>query len=225
MATPIRGAGSVAHTQHPGFLARLQRQKFTRNVIGDNTTSNLEALMSIEAAKLDRANLQHRVDRLRADLAATEDRIRKIDIYIEMAQQYRGLAADVNPAPSERTAVQLKSHSAPQPRGYAERVSTEVINYLRGTRQPAKTADLLDFLAGVGLPIGGEKPRNNLSGILSRTPELAADRVKGWHLVEWSQNATNADVQHRPQPAPDVKPTSSTASPQLFEQSQPDVAA
>jgi hypothetical protein len=66
----------------------------------------------------------------------------------------------------------------------AVRMATEMI---RERGESMHTRQILKALGERGVQIGGVNPVANLSGFLSRAPELQNSRAHGWSLREWGE--------------------------------------
>lgn len=147
--------------------------------------------MSVGKAKSELARVQRDIARLTEQLNQAQALEVKIAHYIEMAQRYDNDADDAlshrfhREVPSEkgRIAASGTSYDAVQ----------AVVSILRDAGKPIRTRDLLPMLEARGINIGGENPVTNLSGFLSRSPELEANRALGWHLVDWGK-ASDVDA-------------------------------
>lgn len=135
--------------------------------------------MSIERAEADLQKVGTEMQRLRSQLEAAGMRALKLQNYIEMAKAYE---APVDSEESNRPRASGGSPLVP--------ICIEVIRE-RGKRQP--TRYLVEELERRGHHIGGSNKITNLSGALSRAPELSASRLEGWGLKEWG-NVTMEDI-------------------------------
>ncbi|MCO5064794.1 MAG: hypothetical protein M9924_10275 [Rhizobiaceae bacterium] len=78
-------------------------------------------------------------------------------------------------------------------------------DYIREFINPTKTADIFAFLERAGFHIPGEKPQNNLSAMLSNSPDFVSHGRAGWTLAEneiavdagHSQTTSTANVEDR----------------------------
>jgi hypothetical protein len=70
--------------------------------------------------------------------------------------------------------------------GLAKSAAREAIAVLRERGEPVQAKELLSVLRMRGIEIPGQNPVSNLSGYLSRSTELLADRAVGWSLKEWA---------------------------------------
>ena len=154
--------------------------------------------MSIAKATADLNDLTRKAERLRGDLAQTEDRIAKIKIFLEMVNLYGGFsiaetsasgansAGAVGGSAGSDGAVPAKRPGGRPPGGGIRAqagAAAKVILMERGSRM--HTRELIVKLADRGIKIGGNEPVSNLSGILNRLPEFKGDRSRGWGLAEW----------------------------------------
>jgi hypothetical protein len=71
--------------------------------------------------------------------------------------------------------------------GMSGRAVQECISILRETGKPIQTKTLFDMIQQRGVRLGGANPAQALSGYLSRTPGLIANRSAGWSLEEWQK--------------------------------------
>ena len=156
--------------------------------------------MSIDRAATDLMELERRADQLRAELAATEDRIGKLRIFMEMARSYGIVGADqtVGDVPPTHEARARSVGGRPQG-GMKETVIPKLQAILRERKQPMHTRDMVAWLFQQGIEIGGETllhKQNNLSGMLSRAKGIFTnDRASGWGLVEWERQDSTSSLQ------------------------------
>jgi hypothetical protein len=131
--------------------------------------------MAIDRALADLEEAKREAIRLSALLDSVHQRIRKLEIYIEMAESYESPSASAAP---------VRLNASP--------IVPACISILRahGTRMPAR--QLVEELERRGVLIGGTNKITNLSGTLSRAPEFSASRLDGWGLAEWEGNTTKA---------------------------------
>lgn len=163
----------------------------------------------IDRAKADMMRLEQEEARLVARLSEIRAQKQKIANFIEMAGAY-GIGGGQLIASVSAASIPPRSSSIPRSSGGAGAVITEAVRqHLREVRRRVSTVDLLDVLGAKGIQVGGDKPRNNLSGILSRAEGLTNDRVRGWGLSEWDQRV------------PLLTPDSSASEPPVL-QSPPD---
>jgi hypothetical protein len=140
------------------------------------------ALMSAQRAERELADLRQESSRLESRLSSVRDRIVKLEHYIEMAREF---------GDGESTRAN-ETHSANQERqraprgGMSGRAVQECIAILRERGHPIQTKELYALIERRGIKLGGKTPIGSLSGCLSRTPGLVADRSRGWSLIEWT---------------------------------------
>ncbi len=150
--------------------------------------------MSLERALADLTRAQTQSAALRAELGQIEERIRKLQTFIEMAKEY-GVASD----PAAESVTSLNEHSGTKRSGLtnenvarprrppASGVSKDAVDHsvaiLREVGTPLHTKELLSRLAARGVHIGGTNPVTNLSGFLSRSNQLLNSRKFGWSLA------------------------------------------
>jgi hypothetical protein len=140
--------------------------------------------MSIARAEQDLARLQREISRLDAELTAARERATKIAHYIEMAREYQNVpegTALIDGILISKTAPRLRAAQG----GMSGAAVRETIDILRESGRPVHTRELLPILEQRGIKIGGANPLTNLSGYLSRSDDLIADRSRGWRLKEW----------------------------------------
>jgi len=143
---------------------------------------------AIARAERDLAEVRREIGDLEQQLAAAKERAGKIAVFLEMAQIYGANGGGAsNPSPSSAIEPKL-TPSIDSKGGLAKAAAREVITVLRERGQPVHTKELLDILRARGIEIAGRNPVTNLSGYLSRSPELTADRAAGWSLAEWSRS-------------------------------------
>lgn len=144
--------------------------------------------MSIERAETDLARVRSEIQRLQMQLEIASARSLKLEHYIEMARLYD--VADASEQPDD-------PRNKP---GSGSPLVPVCVEYIRQTGQRQPTRKLVEVLEAQGFKIGGTNKVTNLSGSLSRAPELTPNRVEGWGLKEWE--ARNAD--HDSDAQPDV---------------------
>lgn len=135
--------------------------------------------MSLDRATSDLAKLKLEVARLQAQLNAANEKVLKLEHYIEVTRAYESQQDDVD---------RVKG-------GVGTLLVSTVIEILRekGTRQPTRL--LVEELERRGLHIGGQNKITNLSGMLSRSGDLVSSRTEGWGLSVWENDA------HRNEPS------------------------
>lgn len=161
---------------------------------GANGTTE-KAPMSKERAERELAALQQTIRRAEATLAEARDRALKLTHYIEVVQEYGKREGDLPHAAREQEAKPNGTIGSKVPKGgMSGRAVRECVEILRAQNRRIPTDRLLEMLQERGIRIGGDKPRNSLSGYLSRTPEVDSDRsAGGWGLKEWSAS-TNEEL-------------------------------
>jgi hypothetical protein len=124
----------------------------------------------LERAKADLGEAEGEAARLSTLLDSAHERIRRLRIYIEMAEGYESPSASAAP---------VRANASP--------IVPVCISILRkhGARMPAR--QLVEELERRGVEIGGSNKITNLSGTLSRAPEFSANRTDGWGLTEWGR--------------------------------------
>ncbi len=130
--------------------------------------------MSVARAELDLTRVRAEIQRLRAQLEAALLREQKLANYVEMARLYEGDEPDVVSQARANSGSMLVS------------ACVEIIR-LSGRRQ--HTRRLVAELAKRGLHVGGVNPVTNLSGALSRSEDLVANRLEGWGLKDWQNGS------------------------------------
>jgi hypothetical protein len=144
---------------------------------------------AVARAEQDLSNLRKEIGDLEERLAAAREKAGKITVFLEMAQIYgaNGESASRQPdaAPNAGDAADMQPLRFLD--GLAKSAAREVIAVLRERREPVQTKELLSVLRTRGIEIPGQNPVSNLSGYLSRSPDLLADRAVGWSLREWAE--------------------------------------
>lgn len=147
--------------------------------------------MSVEKATVELARVRREVSRLREQLAQAQALETKIANYIEIAQRYEEALGDASHLTHKKEASQGPAEKPKMPTsGTSYDAVRATISILREAGKPVRTRDLVPILAEKGINIGGENPVTNLSGFLSRSPDLIANRALGWHLAEWNDSHT-----------------------------------
>lgn len=137
-------------------------------------------VMSVERAQADLKRVNQEASRLKIQLLMATERITKLEHYIELAKVYDANADGV-------------TDNKPQNGSSLVAASIEIIAEA-GVRQP--TRHLVEELERRGHVIGGQNKVTNLSGTLSRAPELTASRTEGWGLAAWdSSHKAKAEAQ------------------------------
>ena len=140
--------------------------------------NNVErAQADLEKMRSDMVKLQNQMD----DLAV---RANKVAAYIEMAAYYE--AVDAFDDASRTRAAGISAT--------AVRLATEMI---RERKESMHTRQILKALTERGVQIGGANPVANLSGFLSRAPELRNSRAHGWGLAEWGSPPDEVAIANR----------------------------
>lgn len=142
--------------------------------------------MSLSKARTELTRVQREVSRLQELLNNAQALETKIMHYIEMVERFESGSGD--PA-GDKVAHTHSVGATDKPKPASSGVSYDAvratIRILREEGKPIRTVDLLPKLKMQGIEIGGNNPVANLSGFLSRSPELTANRSLGWHLSEW----------------------------------------
>jgi hypothetical protein len=144
---------------------------------------------AVARAEQDLANLRKEIGDLEERLAVAKEQAGKITVFLEMAQIYgaNGESASPSrdaPSPGDEAAATTPLRFLD---GLAKSAAREAIAVLRERGEPVQSKELLGVLKTRGIEIPGQNPVSNLSGYLSRSLELAADRAVGWSLKEWAQ--------------------------------------
>jgi hypothetical protein len=143
------------------------------------------------------------LDHLRAEMQALERSLENDPRYIKLRELQRvralyegepGAAPADSPAP---IATQQRSpHRRPAPREMSpetKRVISAANELMAGRSEPMPLRDLYHEIADVqGIPIGGNKPINNLSAMLYRYGFEAVGRA-GWRLRQSAKNVDATD--------------------------------
>jgi hypothetical protein len=146
---------------------------------------------AVARAEQDLANLRKEISDLEERLAVAKEQAGKITVFLEMAQIY---GANGETIPGSVVMAAPASDAAHTPAsmpnslgGLAKTAARETIAVLRERGQPVQTKELIGVLSTRGIEIPGQNPVSNLSGYLSRSSELIADRALGWSLKEWTK--------------------------------------
>jgi hypothetical protein len=154
--------------------------------------------MSIQRAERELNDLQQEIERLDARIGEARSRAVKLGHYIEMAREF-GEGGIAGTSAASTTHARTSSNGARQrtPQGgMSGRAVQECISILRENGKPIQTKKLFEMIQQRGVRLGGANPAQALSGYLSRTPGLIADRSAGWSLEEWQhlQGVTGDDL-------------------------------
>ena len=136
--------------------------------------------MSVQLAERELVVLREEIERLDARIGEARSRAIKLEHYIEMAREFGG--SDM-PASRQQSTTNQSRQRTPQG-GMSGRAVQECIAIIRERGQPVHTSELYRLIAERGVTLGGKNPAQALSGYLSRTPGLIADRSRGWSLEE-----------------------------------------
>ncbi|WP_428531965.1 hypothetical protein [Rhodopila sp.] len=146
--------------------------------------------MSLDKAREDLAELDRAVAQLRSKLSDVEARASKIRIYIEMAEMY-GETCPTSSSDHHDLAAPPKRTRASG--GIVDKARTAVIAILTERKYPTSTRDLLSELLSRGIPVGGDKPSSNLSGMLSKSLDFKSG-AHGWSLASWDESQSTTDA-------------------------------
>jgi hypothetical protein len=151
-----------------------------------------EEWMSIARAEAELTILKGEFERARVRYVELQQRITKIQNYIDVAREFESTGVDSpRENPSERRSRIPQGGIGAQ----AIRLAVEMVQE-RG--KPIPTKELVDLMKARGLDVGGNNPITTLSSYLSRAPELSADRSRGWSLTGWAaqdiKNANDAET-------------------------------
>ena len=137
------------------------------------TESNMEP---VERAKADLRKL--RADLLRAEtqVVALNNRILKVEAYIEMVEVYESEVVAEEPG---RTRFGVAAHTV-----------RTAVQILAEAGRRMHTREVLEELGKRGVTVAGKDPAANLSGFLSRAEELHNNRAEGWGLRAWGNAPT-----------------------------------
>jgi hypothetical protein len=152
-----------------------------------NGLDNQRAKMSVQRAERELIALQQDLQRLEAEITHKKDRATKLAHYVEIRREYEREASSTEAGPEQTGESPKPNGSTPRaPKGGASgRAVRECFAILRERKQPVPTRELHEILKQRGIHLGGISPVASLSGYLSRTPGLVADRTLGWSLTEW----------------------------------------
>ena len=157
---------------------------------GRRPTEPMGVPMSIQRAERELVALQQEMDRLDVQIGEARSRAVKLGHYIEMAREFddggSAVATTVGSNAYKATATNDTRQRTPQG-GMSGRAVRECIAMLREHGRPIQTGRLYELIQQRGVRLGGKNPAQALSGYLSRTPGLTADRSVGWSLEEWQQ--------------------------------------
>ena len=153
--------------------------------------------MSVQQAERELVALHQEIARLDQQIGEAQERATKLQHYIEVATEFERGSDTVyaSTSPGAVNVVQANGSRGRVPQGgMSGRAISKSIAALRERGHPIPTTELLKIIEGRGVKLGGAKPVNALSGYLSRTPGLSADRTLGWSLDEWRQTQGSPDV-------------------------------
>jgi hypothetical protein len=150
-------------------------------------TDDQRVKMSAQRAEREIAALQQTIQRLEAEIGEARERAVKLAHYIELAREFG------EEPPGETSRAGESTHrpngaGGRVPKGGASgRAVQECISVLRERKQHIPTRELYEIIQQRGIQLGGASPIAALSGYLSRTPGVVADKLRrrGWGLEEW----------------------------------------
>lgn len=172
--------------------------------------------MSVYKAQQELTALRQEIERLETRLNEARLRATKLAYYVEMAAEFGSDLPRSNEAPAARFDATPRFNASAdvngsRPRipqgGMSGRAVRESIALLRERNHPLHTREIYEILEKRGITLGGTNPINALSGYLSRSPGLIADRSTGWSLEEWGQpqNSSQSNVDDGESILPETK--------------------
>jgi hypothetical protein len=174
-----------------GRVNLIARRRVTNYNVEPNET-NEGRPMSIQRAERELVALQQEITRLDARIGEARSRAVKLGHYIEMAREFGDAGADVESATHGAAPLNGARQRIPMG-GMSGRAAQECISILRESGKPIHTKTLFEMIEQRGIKLGGANPLQALSGYLSRTPGLIADRSVGWSLEEWRKPKSTTD--------------------------------
>jgi len=69
------------------------------------------------------------------------------------------------------------------------------IEFLKGKIEPTPTRDIMAHLESRGISVSGDVPQNNLSAMLSNTPEVVSHGRSGWTLRSVADEVSDEIIQ------------------------------
>ncbi len=171
---------------------------------------------ALERAKGDLLKLQAELARVTATTLDLQRRIVDVSTFIRMFDFYKEEGAEMARSRGGSSALAVQT----------------VIEHLKSSGKAAHTRDLVEMLKQEGFAVGGKDPVANLSGFLSRSPDLMNSRSHGWALTTWGsaagdpdkapQVANNVRVRRRPSLiAEQSEPSEEEPEPPEWEPSEP----
>lgn len=135
--------------------------------------------------------MKDEIAKLEAELARDDVRFVRLQELYRLLRLYDDSQGDVtqsatpvghtwNASQPERPRQPNRSRSSSAERQTALRYAA---TYVRNRATPVPTQEILDHLNGLGVGIGGKRPRNTLSAMLSNSYEFQANGREGWTLV------------------------------------------
>ena len=121
-------------------------------------------------------NARNEKQRIEAQMASLRDRLREVDSFIAMYQQFT--APQLPPLPLPMPPIVIRPAKKPS--------LPDAVAALIGDGPPLQTSTLLDSLLHHGYEIGGgerAKQLTNLSSTLSRDARFRNQRGIGWSLI------------------------------------------
>lgn len=135
---------------------------------------------------------------LNGEIVDLERQLAGSPVYVKLrrAQELRDayLITDVVTDVAQPAAVQHDPSRAARPlsSGNSVIVLDAVKAYLRGRAHPMPTREIISKLGSAGIEIGGSVPQNNLSSLLSKSPDIVSHGRSGWTLGADTEKADDA---------------------------------
>lgn len=152
------------------------------------------------------------IEVLRSEIADLERKLEGDPTYVKLREARRLLAvyasADGRSAPAVvSTPIQSTKHVAEPARlrqfsGNSAAALDAAKRFVTNLGRPAKTTEVLEAIAQVGITFGGNAPQNTLSSIMSKSADFKSLRGVGWVLT----SGTSKEL------ADDANPTKETSS-------------
>lgn len=129
--------------------------------------------------------------RLKAELAALENRLRQVEAFIALYDEFaQGFTPDESSAVEVVSGFKIDSGAIP-----AKKLSIpDSAALILADGYPRTTAVLLNMLESSGVQMGGKNKLINLSSTLSRDSRFLNERNKGWSLISAQKPASPESV-------------------------------
>jgi len=151
-------------------------------------------------AMADLGELERREADLVAALGELRPEITKLRDFIEMWQRYAAGNPSVIGGLGRVAKPSRKAARRPVMSGTGVVMGDAAVKALRDAGRPLTIGQILEAVQQAGVAVGGERPKTNLSSVLSRRDDLQYEQGVGWRLIEQDMMAEaiarNPDAPH-----------------------------